>query len=427
MIEIITLFLGLFHGAQTVELEVAAPVVEVELRLDGETVATLTEPPWSTRVDLGPVLAPHELIAVARDAHGDELGRARRWINREVEVPADDNVTAIVLSLDPGVRLPPVAEMQDWFSAGGEPVDILRVERGTAEVVIVRDPLVQPYLDRTASWFFQLRLECHLGWDDISLTDKQAFVAASRKQLIEHGNPEIAWQTGAVWEQWHDAFSFGDDAGARFVSPRAAPVSRVARRHGIFNLTTERPSNEYGLLWHSALVQPLLFPSRLSDAVAMAGLEAHAGRGRRAVVLLMEDEAMGPSRYPPAVVRDYLEALQVPLYVWDFGLVDPGGRHRDTPAAESPAAESPAEGAGTVDSWGDVRDLTHRSTLNSIEIADWLGRVAKAANEVRKQLRRQRVVWLRGAHAPHRVELTERAVGLRLAGSRRADAIEGEG
>ncbi len=462
MIEIVTLFLGLFSGAQTVELEVAAPVAEVELRLDGEAVTTLTQPPWSTRVDLGPALAPHELIAVARDAGGGELGRDRRLIHQAV----NDSATAVVLSLDPGVRLPAAAEMQSWFSVGGERLEVLRVEPGAAEVVIVRDPLVQPYLDRTASFFFQVRLECHLRWDAVTLTDKQAFVAACRRQLLQHGNRQAAAGVGAVWEQWHDAFSFGDDAGGRFISPRAAPVSRVVKRHGIFNLTTQRPSSERGLLWHSAMVRPLHFPPRISDAVAMAGLEAHAGQGRRAVVLMIEDEAMGPSRYPPATVRDFLEDLQVPLYVWNFGLVDPG-----TPAAESPAAESPdagksadapvkvedfqvpvhvssfgrvdrgfgtpaagspaagtpaagkpagapVEGPGAPGGWGDVRDLRHLSMLDTGAIEDWLGRVAAAADEVRKQLRRQRVVWLRGVHAPHRVELSAQA-GIRLAGGRR--------
>ncbi len=414
MIKILTLFLGLYSGLQTVELEVAESVASVELRLDGAPVGTLTQPPWVMRVDLGPALAPHELVAVARDAAGVELGRARRWANRKIELPEAGSATpynsetAVLLKLDPGVRLPPVAEMQSWFSADGEPLEVLRVESTAAEVVIVRDPAVQAYLERTASFFFQLRLELQQDWDAVTLTNKEAFVATSRRVLLERGDEVNARRAALIWEQWRSAFSFGDDTSVRFISPRAAPVSRIASHGMIFNRTAELPSNKQGLLWHNALVRPLYFRPRVSDAVAMAGLEAHAGRRRRVVVLMMEGEAMGPSRYPPAVVRSYLEHLHVPLYVWKFGIAA-----EPTATCETLAPET----LETLDGWGKVRDLTHPQLLSDEAIPDWLDRIAAAAEEVRKELRRQRVVWLRGSHLPHRITLSEPAAGGRLAGS----------
>ena len=415
MIEIITLFLGLYHGMQTVELDVAAPVAEVELLLDGETVATLSRPPWRLGVDLGPVLAPHELIAVARDARDVELGRARRWINREFEQRSEtDDSTAVVVSLEPGGRLPPVTGMRGWFSTRGEPLEVLRVERGAAEVVMVRDPAVQPFLERTARFFFQHRLEGHLPWDTLDLVDKRTFVEAAREAIVRHGNPEAVGRAGIVWEQWNEAFSFGDDAGVRFISPRAAPASRIAQPTGIFSLTIGRPSNEHGLLWHSAVVRPLQFRVRISDAVAMAGLETHAGRRRRAVVLMMAGEAMGPSRYPPTAVRDYLEDLQVPLFVWHFGLTGP-----DRPAT--------SDGTPGSEAWGEVRDLKHGRALPSGAVTEWLARVHEAVGEVRKGLRRQRVVWLKGAHLPDEIELSEQAAGIRFAGATPPTASEGAG
>ena len=414
MIEIITLFLGLYHGMQTVELDVAerAPVAEVELLLDGETVATLARPPWRLRVDLGPVLAPHDLVAVARDARGVDLGRARRWINREFEQPSGaEDSTAVVVGLDPGVRLPPATAMGGWFSTRGEPLEVLRVERGAAEVVIVRDPAVQPFLERTARFFFQLRLE-GLPWHTLDLADKRTFVEAAREALARRGDSAAVGRAAIVWEQWNNAFSFGDDAGVRFISPRAAPASRIAQPTGIFSLTLGRPSNEHGLLWHNAVVRPLQFRVRVADAVAMAGLESHAGRGRRAVVLMMAGEAMGPSRYPPAAVRDYLEDLQVPLFVWHFGLTGP-----DRPAT--------SDGTPGSEAWGEVHDLTHDRELPTRAVTDWLARVHEAVGEVRKDLRRQRVVWLNGAHLPDEIELSEQAAGIRFAGTTPPTAAEG--
>ena len=388
MIKILTLFLGLYHGAQTVELEVAEAmadqVAEIELRLDGETAGTLTRPPWAIRVDLGPELAPHELIAVARDAAGGELARARRWINLEIQAPADDATdrdaaTAVVVRLDPGAKLPAPQAMSGWFLAAGDPagqpLEVLRVEKGLAEVVMVRDPSVQPHLESTAKFFFMLELQRTQDWDPVTLSDRQTFIAYTQAELQQPGDLLSAQRAGKVWNWWNQAYSFGDDAGARFISPRAAPVSRVASTHRVFNIAVEVPSVENGLLWHSASVRPLYFRSRLADAVAMAGLETHAGRRRRAVVLMLEERSAAASRYPLGVVRDYLEAIQVPLFVWRFGVEDP-----DAPAA-GVEIESDRE-------WGPVLDLSHTQKLSPDDISRWLGEVKRAVADVRDELAR---------------------------------------
>ena len=52
----LSLFLGLTSGVQQVRLNVQGRVAEVELKLDGETVATLDSPPWVVPIDLGPAL-----------------------------------------------------------------------------------------------------------------------------------------------------------------------------------------------------------------------------------------------------------------------------------------------------------------------------------------------------------------------------------
>src|SRR5215208_314117 len=80
-IAFLTLFLGLLTGSHPVELSVSGPVAAVELRLNGAPIGTVSGPPWVQRVDLGAGLLPHELVARALDADGNELARARQWVN----------------------------------------------------------------------------------------------------------------------------------------------------------------------------------------------------------------------------------------------------------------------------------------------------------------------------------------------------------
>ena len=76
---ILTLFLGLTTGSQTVALSVESPpeqvISRVELRLDGEVCGERERPPWLFRCDFGEELAPHRLEAVAYDAEGAEVAR----------------------------------------------------------------------------------------------------------------------------------------------------------------------------------------------------------------------------------------------------------------------------------------------------------------------------------------------------------------
>lgn len=80
-IAFLTLFLGLTLGPQPVELTVTGPVAAVELLLDGAPAGRIAGPPWSGQIDFGSALLPHELVARALDAQGNEIGRAQQWVN----------------------------------------------------------------------------------------------------------------------------------------------------------------------------------------------------------------------------------------------------------------------------------------------------------------------------------------------------------
>lgn len=100
MIAFETLFLGLVVGVQPVRVAAGPQVAAVELRLDGAAVATLTASPWEVRCDFGPGPRPHELVAIARDQAGIELGRARQWIN----LPRPEAEASFLLDRDPATR-----------------------------------------------------------------------------------------------------------------------------------------------------------------------------------------------------------------------------------------------------------------------------------------------------------------------------------
>ena len=81
IVAFVTMLLGLTAGIKTIEVAVAETTARVEILLDGRAAGVLTGPPWRLEIDLGAELAPHRLVAIARDAAGGELGRAEQWIN----------------------------------------------------------------------------------------------------------------------------------------------------------------------------------------------------------------------------------------------------------------------------------------------------------------------------------------------------------
>lgn len=114
-----SLFLGLVLGVHPIVLTVSSEVAAVELLLDGSPEALLAAPPWRTEIDFGPELVPHELVAVARDAEGNELGRAGQWINL-ARPPAEATVI-----LEGGEAGRGVVARVGWESlAGAEPVAV---------------------------------------------------------------------------------------------------------------------------------------------------------------------------------------------------------------------------------------------------------------------------------------------------------------
>ncbi len=476
MVEFLSLLLGLVTGVRHVELNVVGSVAQVEIRIDGEAVEVLDGPPWRLSHDFGHQLLPHELVAVARDARGGELDRAVQWINidqgsaeagmamladssgkpeavrldwesvgqrqprrievlfdgepltfedpRRIPLPSyeledfhfveatvefsDESVshleagfggalgaelstelTAVVVALGKRQRMPPAKKLAGWLEKGGEALAVHGVEKSVPEVVIVRHPDAQPMLDRLAQAAYRNRHDPNPGprgmrpaWDPAFYfaDNYESLLAAGVRQRPNRGQLEAV-----------RAFArLGKKTDLRFLSPVVAPVLPSGVSPEIFLHSDSFTAAQGGFGWLTHQVPPMRFEVASADAVAVAGMVAHAGNRRRAVVLLQ-----GPgedlSRHAVVTAREYLRVLQVPLFVWRFGTED------------------------EVSAWGEVTYLG--------DFEDWrrtAGRLEEAVEQLVRELRRQRVVWLEGRHLPQSVELSPAAGKVRWAGRRAA-------
>ncbi len=393
MIEFFSLFIGLTMGPQTIELVVLEPVTEVELRLDGDSLGTVVGEPWSLDHDFGD-LAPHELVAIARDGDGQEVDRIRQWINLVPSWKSDR--TPVAVSLERGAELPPADEMDRWFLAGGEPVAVSAIERGPAEVTIVRDPAVQPELHAIADSFYEEKLiflhptitreqrqkaAWSEGWMDLEPDDTPS---RFRARVLE-----------AAQESLRAVAKLGPEVEVGFLSPWATPLSRVHSDREVYAITNRIDAEERGFLEIANDVASVDVVYRLADAVALAASELHGVARRRAIVVMLAQPRQDEGMFTSSQARGYLRSLQVPLLIWSTHSSD---LHPD---------------------WGRVR---HVGFEPRSERRTWSGDFDDAAKNLKRLLKAQRIVWLEGRHLPQSISLGQAARGLRLAtGIQRVD------
>ncbi|MGZ6972068.1 MAG: hypothetical protein ACXVID_10425, partial [Thermoanaerobaculia bacterium] len=367
MISFVTLLLGIIVGARPIEVRAGPAVAAVEFRLDGQLLDVLTAPPWKTSVDFG-VPVPHELVAVARDAGGAEIGRAVQRIN----VP--HSLAEATLTLLPGKGGRDRAAVLAWASAvGGKP-------RGV-ELTLDGRPLAAADLERIALPTFRpadvhvLRAVLDFG-EGASATAELLFGGLRRRAsqpgpkavrdateaeltavpavfkgrppkgsemdgwFLADGEPvrveaveespgvivAVKDETAGPWlaglhvaplvaVSWY-RFPLGKGQRLRFCWPGTRSPDRSAPGYDVF---LRSPEYAGPLDVRSFLISveppPCPDPPRLADAVSVAGLAAVAGNRPRAVLLLVAgpDDA---SSMPTDWARGYLRALRVPLYVW---------------------------------------------------------------------------------------------------------------
>jgi hypothetical protein len=434
MIAFVTLLLGLISGVYPFEVTVSGPVAAVEFTLDGTAVGRVEHPPWIRNVDLGADILPHQLVARALDAQGKEIASATQWINlprppAEVQIvlesdgqkgpraarltwqsvngvnpmstdltldgepltvdgsgraalPAKDlgslhvlsaqlwfppgvtahrdlayggqygsevstELTALPVRVRPGAALPPAPGLAGWFALGGRPLTVDAVENGPGKVIVVRVPAGQEFVDK--------------------------LVASNRRQS---------------YLDFRDRMRLGPEDRVRFLSLASSPYRQSKIPAELFGLSRELTPKDGGVFWllsgYTYLNPPKAGEQRIADAVAVAGLQAAAENDRRAVVLVLGGHEQDASRYSPEVVRRYLAAVHVPLFVWSLY------------GASNSAARAWTE------SWGKVEDV---STLPRLEAA---------VNRLKAELDSQRIVWLDGRHLPQAIALGAEAKGVEI-------------
>ena len=424
MIHFLSFLVGLVVGVHPIEVAVTGPVTRVEIRLDGQGVSVLKGAPWRAEIDLGPKLKPALLEALAFDVDGHLIGRDRQWLNMprpraeavliprlhtngqiigahlqwnsaeflkpkkitfrldgatlshdlelsvdlsgadpstlhvlDVEIRFPDHVsvreqmvfgkgytgdlslhlTALPILVDDPDAFPPSGGLDGWFEAQGNAVEVADVEKGRAQLVIVRGSSVDDHLKA-----LELKLE-----------------KTAEEDRHDRLSDDVVFQViGTI--------PTGGPRGNAHLFPFSNP--RTVGRKG---LADELEKARFGDLQFGL--------DRRADAVALAGLKAAAGNQRRAVLLILGLELDDASIHSAAEVRSFLEALRVPLVVFDVG-------------GASPAAEQ----------WRPVDEVV--DPLRWRSSVEWL----------QEDLDSQRIVWLVGRYLPSDVTLGPKAQGIEL-------------
>ncbi len=442
MIAFASLFLGLVVGLEPVELLVGDAVATVEIRLDGAVAGELRGEPWSLVCDFGQQLRPHELIAVAYDPEGHELGRARQWVN----LPRRPAEASVVLDGGDGGR--GVSARLSWESVvGAAPASIAVTFNG--QPLAITDPRRIALPDHDPELLHFLRAELDFSRNvstvlelvfggsyadrlNVELTAVPVVLARGRTlpalgelrgELLRGGRPltvvaaeegpaevvvvrdekirrvlnrigrtsEKALRRqarvglrGTAAKSMRYRMSLPPDYQVRFLWPFPDRQERERIDFDVLSPSQAFTSRDGGFYWLLTEYSPpagAVTEQRLADAVAVAGLLAAGRNRRRAVVLVTRGNTSDASTFTPRAVRDYLHRLRVPLFVW-----------------------SPEETTAALEQrWGAVADVSS------------LPRLEQAVRELEQRLEQQRIVWVDGVHPPEEIVLARQSEGIQLA------------
>jgi hypothetical protein len=415
----LTIFLGLMSGTQSIALAVNDDVAVVELALDDHPVAQLAAAPWMTKVDFGSELLPHHLSARALNQKGEEIARIEQWINlprprAELEI--------LVNRINPhtaGVRV-------NWQSLAGERPDRIELSMDGSRVALDHERSASLHLEQSDPRYHVVAAQAHFPSGEVAerhVAIGSGFAGGSQGELTAipvrvAGNdlPAVEQLVGWFTSAGHplaptavergasrllvvrdpgvpQAFSqllwfrrsrpqrtaLAGDTRIRFIWPSARPSGESSIPAELFPGSQDFGGLDAGL---PTLVADLQHggdgerPSRLADAVAVAGLTADAEQSTRAVLLVLTPGSLDSSRYRGDTVRRYLAALGVPLFVWSVG--------------------APSAAAGAA--WGNVEDVSQPAGLQ------------QAMRRIEDRLRDERMVWVEGRYLPQTIELGPPAV-----------------
>ncbi len=426
MVEFVSIFLGLVVGVQPIHVNVSTDVTTVEIQLDGELVGTLEGKPWMLHHDFGQKLVPRELLAIARDATGLEVDRARQWLNVpvapvEARFAVEGRGAAATASLSwQTLDFEAPEEVNVFFD--GEPLEAADLEH----IELPRHDPKEPHFLRAEvvfSQYVQTHAEHVFGGVygekvDAELTSLPVVLEGRRlpkpkamqgwftKQgqavsvlAIERGPIDLIVLREKSERNINGLLTLsrnrGLRAGAQVPIPAGlAPGDRLRFMHPVVQriqlqklfvdrMPMSKNKAHLGPMFNSltgvffkGMDEPLE-RQRLADAVAVAGLTAAGGQRRRAVLLLRSGGTVDESRLSVEAVRGYLRILGVPLIVW-------------TPDRDA------------APRWGEELDVSS------------LRKLGRAIDGFREAIDAQAIVWLQGGHLPGEIELSASARGVRL-------------
>lgn len=315
----------------------------IELRFDGESLT----PPDPRHFELPAVnLDEIHFLSAELVFPDDTTAHAEASFGGLYGDQVETELTAYLVRKEK--RSSKLEPLYDCFSdRDGKPLRVATVERGAAEVLIVRDRAITPLLA-----LLRVALPYKSGVPQAPLAaprSRHDYSETMRFEMRLEKNDRVRM----VWPNLRTATHGELEGRALFES---SPIL-TAELGGLFYFLTrvipERPEGE----------------QHLADAMAVAGLAASAEGRRRAVVLVLgEGKPEEHSARSAAEVRAFLEMLQVPVVVWS------GGR------GIRPAGEWP-EG-------------TPIPTLIQVK---------QAVHKLELLLDKQVVVWLTGRHLPSQV------------------------
>jgi hypothetical protein len=462
MITFLTLFLGLTTGVHPVEVALDRAVSRVELRLDGAVVAAATEPPWRFEVDFGERLVPHRLAAVAFDARGRRVADAAQRVNLELSVAG----ARLVLERDAAgqaVAVRPVVTSILFDGASGVavtfdgwPLDVVDPERvalpahSPDSVHFVAAELIFPdgstaradlafggvYGEEVSSENTAVAVEVERrrdlrragdarglllaggeparplavesdGADLVVVTDDgaRAVLAELAAELDRPRREARPFAPGSRTTQDRVAIGAGLRRGDRlfFVRPWSEQTTPAGVTHFIFEVGEMTDREGRGLTWgvtHVEWGEPAA-AQKLPDATALAGLHVAALKRPRAVLLVLGTDLGRTGRHSARQARELLRAVRVPLFVWYVGEPEPRGGARSAPVVAHRARRAERLAAART-LWGEVEDV--------VSLAD----LVRAAEALRREVGRQRVVWVDGAWLPREVTLAGGVGGVRF-------------
>lgn len=386
--------LGLVAGAQQIDIQVEAEVRNVEVRRDGQLVAMLRQPPWSTTVHFGPELAPHELTVVALDADGHELGRDTQTINvarpqAELGVLLDRDAagrstatirwshfthrdpTSLIVKLDG--RVIRKGSSPSVFPLGivdASTIHVLGVEAKFPDRVQSRKEFVfgGGFSEQMPAELTPVAVRQRTKTPDGVATCFRAGGASLPKTTIERGAGTAVFvinggrgvlRRNDLPEHHGEDLFLLHEVDLQIANPVPQLIRHPSGQTSIFDTRPIRGVN--GTRRVVMRAQTPRGTVRIADAVAVSALRLLQGGRRRVVVVVLGDlPAADQSTHSPATVRRYLERVGVPLRVWSLT-----GPRPDL-----------------VETWGPVRDISTNAAL------------LKATEDLRQELDSQRIAWL---------------------------------